>query len=199
MLFSLPAGELCWPWLVCIFFVHDNVGEQRENIPISSAVLQASDLCLPLVAKTTYFSVPTCWHYRNWHPSCIFLQHSLYWNATEGGGATCVFSFSHVWFCTITDLPAMDNSVFLELFRLDRNLPLYRYLCFPWRWLPGVHLYSCIQTSTARHSAAHSDSGSAGFPKGRSTTWVSSEWLLWIHGNFGAKLPTSVAERHAEH
>lgn len=64
------------------------------------------------------------------------------------------------------DLPAMDNSVFLELFGLDRNLPLYYYLCFPWSWLSSIYLYSYIQTSTTRHSTAHSDSRSAGVPKG---------------------------------
>lgn len=36
------------------------------------------------------------------------------------------------------------------------------------------------------------------FLAGRSTPWVSSEQLLWIHGDSGAKLPTSAAERHAQ-
>jgi hypothetical protein len=37
------------------------------------------------------------------------------------------------------------------------------------------------------------------FLAGRSAAWVPSERLFWIHGNFGAKLPTGAAERHEEH
>lgn len=36
------------------------------------------------------------------------------------------------------------------------------------------------------------------FLAGRSTARVSSEQLFWIHGDFGAKLPTSAAAGHAQ-
>lgn len=81
-------------------------------------------------------------------------------------------TYSHInflknCFLFFPDLSAVDNSVFLELFRLDRNLPLYCYLYFPWSWLSSVYLYSYLQTSTTRHSTAHPDSRSSGLPKSK--------------------------------
>lgn len=58
--------------------------------------------CFPLFFHA---EVPSCRYHWDWHPSHIFLQHTLHWDATEGWGATCVFSFPHVWFCSITGNP----------------------------------------------------------------------------------------------
>lgn len=73
------------------------------------------------------------------------------------------------------DLSAMANSVLLELHGLEWDLSLYCHMYFSGSWLSDIYVYICVQTSTARYSAAHPDTRSPGFSQSNACLSLSNK------------------------